>query len=524
MYCAACGDTNWQDSRYCPSCGKDLRPEIGQPEPADETAPDVPVGDTGSGPGEQERATPTSAGRRSRRVRPRVAVAAVAVLAVGLGGAVWWHARSGEPDDRSQFTVAMSDHPRLRWQRSLEQWAPELNCPREGAADDLGGAGCSAQVVASTTSWVVVEASHGIGRNLLLGVDRESGNVGWRRSLPAGVVLSCRGDDERVWCISTRDTDYSGTGDAGTQSEPAALLTFAVGSGAPGPTSELGSGQAFVPLDVRAHELFVAVLRSGQGSGVGGASTTALAVGKYDDQARQLWRTTVPGGITGGGLDLMVFSSGVDYLTDAATATGARGVGFRDSDGRLSLVAAGPVAGVFRGKVVSGQIKSGYLIDGHRVSSGMFIPLLSFDSRDDQPLMTLDTTQDGGRFQLRADHPPYAVQHTVDGEPLAFCQGSVIAAGDSNGARLLSIDPAGGTRRWEASLSASPEFVLCAGDQVVAGSSVDGTVTGTALADGRRRWSVTIPKQLAISALDDAGIVFSRLDLGDGPQTFVAVN
>lgn len=131
-------------------------------------------------------------------------------MLVAAGGFAWWRSVSGANGYVDPvFAVSLSGTPAVRWQHTLKDWAPELNCSSAGGTDDVDGAGCTASVVSTSDRFVIVQGSHGMDRNLLLAVDKSHGTVAWKRPLPSRVDVSCVGDDARIWCLLNPRSAYA---------------------------------------------------------------------------------------------------------------------------------------------------------------------------------------------------------------------------------------------------------------------------------------------------------------------------
>lgn len=524
MFCTACGDTNWQDLRYCPSCGRDIHPEREAAEPLpDHPHPDQVGYDEEPALGVPSLDPAPTPVRRRRGLM--LGAAALAVLLAG-GGFAWWRTASGgaEPDD-SAFAVAFTGTPAIRWQHTLKDWAPELNCSTASGADDVDGSGCTAGVVTTSDRFVVVQGSHGMDRNLLLGVDKTRGTVAWKRPLASGVDVSCLGDDSRVWCLLTPRSpfdEFQATS-ATAAREPSRLNVFAVADGKPAGTAQVGTGIHSL-LGASGGHAFVgtgAPLVTSEGPAEDGPFTLM----KYDGAARQMWASRVAG-VSGSNAGGPVRSAGgIDYLLHATTSDG-EGLGFRDSDGASRRVAGGNVQMVFRDLPVSRPAKGGTWINGQRLTSDDPVEL-GWQDRADAPLLTADTNSDvtSVRTSIRADRPPYAVQHTTQGIPMAYCSGALVMLGDPepgpDSVALRSVDPGSGHVNWSVAVPDPADFAVCGTREVMVNSSANadgaaGHLAGYDSATGRRLWSLTPPPLSQLATADLHSIVLSQMDNQDG--------
>ncbi|KYH46100.1 hypothetical protein AZH51_10675 [Branchiibius sp. NY16-3462-2] len=449
-----------------------------------------------------------------------LAAAALAVLLVGSGLAWWRTSAGGDSNGDPAFAVSFSGTPSVRWQHTLKDWAPELNCSTASGADDVDGAGCSASVVTTSDRFVIVQGSHGMDRNLLLAVDKASGAVAWKRPLPSGVDVSCAGDDSRVWCLLNPRSAYADyTADPG---EPARLMVSATGGADEGNT-KLGTGD-HVLVGASDGAAFVGAQDLAK-EAEGAQKAAPFTLIKFDGAGKQQWSTAVPGGIADSAAAGPVLRDGdVDYLLQGATADGG-GLGFLDGDGAFQRIAGGGVEGVFRGAPVSRPKTGGTWIGGQQISNDD--PVLPYwrDSND-FPLITADSGRGGesAMARVRSDAPPYAVQRTVTGVPLAYCGGALIVLGDPDpglgGVALRSVDPRTGHVNWAVTVPDPAEFVICGSGQILVGGAeinndAAGGISGYAAGTGKRLWTSHLPAQSMLANVDRHSLVFAQMGTGD---------
>lgn len=470
MYCTACGDTNWADLRLCLSCGRDIHPE-------------------------RAAAEPPSAG-------------------VGQG-------EVGQGADPVLDVPAAGDAPRA--------------VRRRRGVDDPDGTTCSANVVSTSDRMVVVEGSHGVDHNLLLAVDKTSGTVTWKRSLPAGADVSCVGDPSRIWCLANPMAPFDEYADGSTPSatdQSSRLATYAAADGTPVSVAQVGAGEHGL-LGVSGGSAFVGTTAPPTSSD-GPVADGPVTVLKYDGAGRRVWASqlaSVTGGLTGGPV---VSAGGIDYLVHTTTSDG-EGLSFRDSDGAARRVSGGGIAMLFQGVPVARPNNGGTWVDGISVSADEDPVALGWQERSAAPRLTAAANGSGGslRTSIRGDRPPYSVQRTVQGTPMAYCDGALIMVGDPdpdlNRVALRSVDPHSGGVRWSTAVPDPATFAACGAGEVMLGNaaSADGAgerLTGYDLASGRRRWSVTLPPVSQLAAVDRHSIVLAQMgDQGGALQQITLI-
>lgn len=343
-----------------------------------------------------------------------------------------------------------------------------------------------------------------------------------------GSGRSCVGDDARIWCLLNPRSAYADyTADP---VEPSRLVVYGTGGDAEGNTKVgpsdhvlLGTagGAAFVGAQDLAKEAEDA------------QEAAPFTLIKFDGAGKQQWSTAVPGGIADNAAAGPVLRDGdADYLLHGVTADGG-GLGFCDSDGAFQRVAGGGVEGVFRGAPVSRPKTGGTWIDGKHI--GNDDPMIPYwrDSND-FPLITAESASAGESVmaRVRSDTPPYAVQRTVTGLPLAYCGGAMIVVGDpipgSGGVAMRSVDPQTGHVHWSVTVPDPAEFVICGSGQVLVGGAeinkdATGGISGYSPGTGKRLWTSHLPARSMLTSMDRHSLVFAQVDTGDGSLQQIAL-
>lgn len=559
VYCTACGDTNWADQRYCPTCGRDIHPERETPPPseadqllpaqvgyAEESAIGVPAPE----------AAPEVGTRLTRRrwVLPLAGVLAV-LLGAGAGWA-WWQSTRAVPDDGDiTVSVALSAHPQVRWTHSLHDWVGACSTTATDAAS-----GCKVWTVALTDDRMVLLVEPDSAPAQLVAIDPAGGSVSWRHAFATGRAVVCtsnqHGTDsdsaETLWCLTGEkhrsadpSDDSMNDGPDTSVDAPGSMTALTVQSGEQTGSSDLPSSAgeysfagarsdvAFVTTFASESQMSPSATETADGDSFSDSFSTSedtldgYQVIKYAADATSQWSKTISGPVTGadfGGQVTVI--GGVNYLVGVTDGSG-KGLGLRDADGTVVSVAGGAVLGGYQGKVIADgsslkQVR-GLAVDGHTVPGDQYMGYWSTDGSV-VPLITASNYSSDGAVtsQLLASNPPYAVRHKFAGYPTAICDGKIIIGKDGNNSttgdasmQIGAVDPETGATSWHITNSTNPS-AICAGRNVVVqdeGTASDGSTTttlaGYSVAHGKKQWLVSTGGVYDLAGVSGVGIVLT---------------
>lgn len=514
MFCPQCGRPQANGAAYCSDCGFRLNRAAAIADgpaayvtPPAQTEVGLPAGNEHFGPiGNGYQPAPPG-----KRRLPWVLVGAIAsVLVVAIAGSAFFLLRSGS--DGSGVAVAnFSGAPSIKWKHSVAELFPSLGCTSDDSSTDSDSSNCYGSVVGEDADNLYVSATSAGDSNALAGVSKQTGTVVW--SKPADGYVNCALDGATLWCSVVKYSSDAETSDS-------TLWTLNAADGYQ-TSSTSAPGEA----------LSIAGAIDGAGYASSGSSGSDFALTKYDENGKQLWRTSVPSGAASDspqGVGDLILLDGVVYLAsyhigadddDAVGSTSRPGLGFKVEDGSVVSVASGTADSVFNGQLVSASA-DGASIGGQFVTSGSVVSPDSVDG-DTPPLFTVPKSTSGSsssRVEVRESESPYAVKHTLDGWLQADCSGTIFtteSSSDGSSSKYLVRAYAAdeGTLRWEKTLSDSPSL-RCSGDNVVMVSS--DSATAFSVADGTQAWSVGVPSDLyPVSEKSGDGIILGRY-VGDG--------
>lgn len=580
MYCTSCGNTNWADLRYCPGCGRDIHPEReAQPEPTLDLVGHVgQVGyaeESAIGVLAPDPAAPTEAGTGRTRRRWIFPVAGLLVVLLGAGaGWSWWRSAHTVPDDDIIESVSLTEHPQVRWTRTLHDW--DADCI--ATAIDAAGS-CSVQTVALTDDRMVMLVLPNSAAAQLVAVDLSAGSVSWRHSFAKDGAVVCTSNrhgtgsgstDAMLWCLTGEKSRSADQSDDDMRDEiptsvdaPGSLTALSVQSGSQTGSSDLRSSAGeYAFAGARPDAVFVTTFA---GYTKPSSSTTETADGdsfndsfnaaedtldgyqviKYSASAATQWSTVIAGSVKGVAFNGQVTSiGGVDYLVGATDDSG-KGLGLRDDDGTAVSVEAGAVMGGYQGKVVTDGSSlrpvRGLAVDGYTVPGDLFAGYGSTDGSV-TPLLTSSNFSSSGAVtsQILASTPPYVVRHQFAGLAGTVCDGKIfVSESDDNSTTevasltIRALDADTGATSWQISNSSNPS-TICAGQNVVMqdqGMASDTTTTttlaGYSVENGRRQWLLTTRGVFDVAGVTGIGIVLTTSQIADndaGNSTFAYVH